>query len=404
MHLLTVLYSRAMAILSRMTMRSISIPSPMIYSGAGSSAALCAAIGRFGYKRVLVVTDSILVELGLVQRVTVELEKCGLAVEIYDGVLPDPDFSQVESGIARCKQAGCDAVLAIGGGSSLDAAKVIATSAGSEQTLSTMEGFFKVSSRGLPLYCIPTTAGTGSEATMVSVITDAARSTKCFIVDPKLVPDAVALDASLMTGLPPDITAATGIDALTHAIESSLATVASEETLKKSLAATAMIFRYLETAVKDGENIEAREAMAVASFYAGSAFTVTNVGYVHGLAHQLGALCHIPHGLANALFLPHVLEFYRDTAAPQMARIAAAADIGSDADSDAERAGKLVQSVIDLSERIDIPKYAEALKPEMVSDIVTRALKESHGLYGYPVPKYMRREECEAIVRKILPA
>lgn len=393
-----------MAVLSHITMKFISVPSPMIYSGAGSATALCAAIGRFSCKRVLVVTDSVLVELGLVGRVTAELEKIGVAVEIYDAILPDPDFSQVEGGITLCQKMRCDAVLAIGGGSSLDAAKVIAVSAGSGQLPRKMQGFFKVAKRGLPLYCIPTTAGTGSEATMVSVITDAANSTKCFIVDPKLVPDAVALDASLMTGLPPAITAATGIDALTHAIESSLATEATEETLKKSLAATAMIFRYLETAVNDGENLEAREAMAVASCYAGAAFTVTNVGYVHGLAHQLGALCHIPHGLANALFLPHVLDFYCDTAAPKMARIAAAADIGSDADSDLERAKKLIEAVRSLEGRIGVPTSSDALKPEMVEELARRALKESHGLYGYPVPKYMRKEECEAIVRKILPA
>ncbi|MFT5888588.1 MAG: alcohol dehydrogenase [Zhongshania sp.] len=404
MHFLIVLYSRVMTVLSRITMKFISVPSPMIYSGAGSAAALCAAIGRFGYKRVLVVTDNMLVELGLVGRVTGELEKCGVAVEIYDAILPDPDFSQVEGGIEHCRHSDCDAVLAIGGGSSLDAAKVIAIAAGSKQLPRKMQGFFKVAKRGLPLYCIPTTAGTGSEATMVSVITDTASSTKCFIVDPKLVPDAVALDASLMTGLPPAITAATGIDALTHAIESSLATEATEETLKKSLAATAMIFRYLENAVKDGENLEAREAMAVASCYAGAAFTITNVGYVHGLAHQLGALCHIPHGLANALFLPHVLDFYCETAAPQMARIAAAAGIGTDADADLARATKLVMAVRDLEERIGVPKSCDALKPEMVEELARRALKESHGLFGYPVPKYMRKAECEAIVRKILPA
>jgi alcohol dehydrogenase len=403
-HFLIVLYSRAMVILSHIIMKFISMPSPMIYSGAGSSAALCAAIGRFGYQRVLVVTDAMLVELGLVGRVVAELEKCGVAVEIYDAILPDPDFSQVEGGIKRCRQSGCDAVLAIGGGSSLDAAKMIAIAAESEQPPRKMQGYFKVAKRGLPLYCIPTTAGTGSEATMVSVITDTVSSTKCFIVDPKLMPDAVALDASLMTGLPPAITAATGIDALTHAIESSLATEATDETLKKSLAATAMIFRYLETAVKDGENLEAREAMVVASCYAGAAFTVTNVGYVHGLAHQLGAMCHIPHGLANALFLPHVLDFYCDTAAPQMARIAAAAGIGADTDSDLARAKKLIAAVKDLEERVGVPKISDALKPEMVEELARRALKESHGLYGYPVPKYMRKAECEAIVRKIVPA
>ena len=159
-----------MAVLSHITMKFISVPSPMIYSGAGSATALCAAIGRFSCKRVLVVTDSVLVELGLVGRVTAELEKIGVAVEIYDAILPDPDFSQVEGGITLCQKMRCDAVLAIGGGSSLDAAKVIAVSAGSGQLPRKMQGFFKVAKRGLPLYCIPTTAGTGSEATMVSVI------------------------------------------------------------------------------------------------------------------------------------------------------------------------------------------------------------------------------------------
>ncbi|WP_372748991.1 iron-containing alcohol dehydrogenase [Litorivivens sp.] len=404
MHFLTVLYSRAMGLLSRIMLKFISLSSPLIYSGAGSYATLCSAIARFGHKKVLVVTDKMLVELGLVGQVVAELEKQGIQTEIYDAVLPDPDFSQVENGIKHCLQHSCDAVLAIGGGSSLDAAKVIAICSGSDQAPRDILGYFSVSSRGFPIYCIPTTAGTGSEATMVSVITDAEARTKCFIVDPKLVPNAVALDPSLMTGLPPAITAATGMDALTHAIESSLSREASDDTQTKALTAVGMIFGNLETAVKDGSNLEAREAMAVASFYAGAAFTITNVGYVHGLAHQLGAICHLPHGLANALFLPHILEFYIDKAAPQMARIAKAAGVGSDSDSDAQRARALVDAVRQLEANIGIPQYADALKPEMVEELVDRALHESHGLYGYPVPKYMRRAECEEIVRRLLPA
>lgn len=403
MHFLTVLYSRLMSLISRLMLKMISLPAPLVYAGSGSSYSLTDAIASFGHQRLLVVTDKMLVELGLVKRITDKLEKHGINIELYDAILPDPDFSQVESGVIYCKQSGCDGVLAIGGGSVLDAAKVIAICAGTDQTPAGIKGYFSVKSRGLPNYAIPTTAGTGSEATMVSVITDPFSETKCFIVDPKLVPDAVALDASLMIGLPPAITAATGIDALTHAIESSLSREASEDTLRKSLSAARIIFNNLETAVNDGANLSAREAMATASYYAGSAFTVTNVGYVHGLAHQLGAICHIPHGLANALFLPHVLEFYCDTAAPQMARIAKFSGIGDASDSDDVLARKLVERVRQLSAAIGLPNHADMLTPDKVDAIVARALKESHGLYGYPVPKYMRREECESIVRKILP-
>lgn len=404
MHLLTVIYSKVMALLSRILMKFITLPAPLVYTGAGSSASLCRAIAGFGHKRVLVVTDKMLVELGLVAEATAELDKLGVHVAIFDAVLPDPDFAQVDAGIDHCRQHQCDAVLAIGGGSSLDAAKIIALCAGTDQSPRDVLGFFKVSNRGLPNYCLPTTAGTGSEATMVSVITDAAASTKCFIVDPKLVPSAVALDPALMTGLPPAITAATGIDALTHAIESALSLEASDETRQKALTAVSMIFTNLETAVKDGANLQARESMAIASYYAGSAFTITNVGYVHGLAHQLGALCHLPHGLANALFLPHILDFYLDRAAPQIAQIAQAAGVGTDSDTDEARALKLVDAVRELKEKIGMPTHAEGLKDDMVDELVDRALKESHGLYGYPVPKYMRRKECEAIVRKLLTA
>ena len=404
MHYLTVLYSRAMTLLSRLILKFISVPSPLVYAGAGSSTALMNGIGNFGHQRVLVVTDKMLVELGLVKQVTESLAEQGIDVVIYDGILPDPDFGQVEEGIARCKQHRCDAVLAIGGGSALDAAKVIAICSGSDQEPTSILGYFNIKSRGLPIYCVPTTAGTGSEATMVSVVTNTQTETKCFIVDPKLVPDAVALDADLMLKLPPAITAATGMDALTHAIESALSREASEDTLRKSYAAARIIFQNLEAAVADGANRTARDAMVLASYYAGSAFTVANVGYVHGMAHQLGALCHLPHGLANALFLPHVLDFYRDGAAPQMARISKAAGIGSPTDSDEILAAKLVERVRELSQAIGIPTHANKLKSDQVTTIAARAMKESHGLYGYPVPKYMRREECEAIVRKIVPA
>jgi alcohol dehydrogenase class IV len=280
---------------------------PVTFVGSDAVSQLCQGIAQTGHKKVLVVTDAVLVKLGIVEKITGRLGEAGIEWCVYDGVLPDPTFDQIDEGLARLRSEKCDAVLAIGGGSAMDASKVIATLVTNDKPVLKLEGLFKVSNPMLPLFVVPTTAGTGSEATIVAVVSDTEAHTKRFFIDHKLLPSMVALDASLMTGLPQPMTAATGMDALTHAIESYISVAATDDTKRYSVAAVRMIFANLPTAYATGNDMSARSAMALASYYAGVAFTRSGVGYVHAVAHQFGAYYGTPHGLANAIVLPHIL-------------------------------------------------------------------------------------------------
>lgn len=258
---------------------------PVTFVGADASRELCQAIAQTGAKKVLVVTDADLVRLGLVARITAALADAGVEASVYDGVEPDPTFDQVGEGYARLVRDGCGAVLAVGGGSPMDAAKVIAAMATNGGDAQKLAGMFRVRKPPLPLYAIPTTAGTGSEVTLAAVVSDSKTHVKSFVVDPKILPAMAALDPSLMTGLPPHITAATGMDALTHAVESYIAKTSTPRTEGWATAAVKMIFENLPKACADGTDLEARKAMALASYYAGLAFTRTSVGYEIGRAH-----------------------------------------------------------------------------------------------------------------------
>jgi alcohol dehydrogenase len=270
---------------------------PMTFIGAGSTAELCRAIAESGTRKVLVVTDAGLVGLGLVAKVTALLEAAGVECAVYDEVQPDPTFAQVEAGLVRLRAEGCEAVLAIGGGSPMDAAKVISAAATNDRPLARLEGLMKVRKAPMPLYALPTTAGTGSEVTLAAVVSDTDTHTKKFFVDPKLIPLMTALDPELMLGLPAPITAATGMDALTHAVESYIAKTSTDQTERYAVAAVRLIFENLPKVYADGSDVEARKAMALASYYAGFAFTRTSVGYVHAIAHHFGAFYGTPHGL-----------------------------------------------------------------------------------------------------------
>jgi alcohol dehydrogenase class IV len=248
---------------------------------------------------------------------------------------------------------------------------------------------------------VPTTAGTGSEVTIAAVVTDTVAQQKTPVVDPKLVPVMAALDASLMLGLPPHVTAATGMDALTHAVESYISSFANDETRRLSGAATQMIFANLPRAYDDGNDIDARQAMAIASTYAGIAFSKASLGYVHAIAHNFGGLYHTPHGLANAIVLPHVLEYSRDAAAPRLAELAVKIGAGTHAEPAQVLAQRFIDKVRELSRHIGIPEKLDALRGGDVSVIAERALAEAQGFY--PVPRYMDKEDCEAVIRKMLP-
>jgi alcohol dehydrogenase class IV len=374
---------------------------PVTFVGAEATGELCEAIARTRSGRLGIVTDEGLVAAGIVERVTAALDAASQPWETFAEVLPDPTFGQVEAGRAKLGAAGCDAILAVGGGSVMDAAKMIAAGATNPGPVQKLEGQLKVRKPPLPLYAIPTTAGTGSEVTLVAVLSDPDSHAKKFFIDPKLLPVMVALDPTLMTGLPPHITAATGLDALTHAVESVLARTATPQTEAYARSALQRIFPDLPRAYAQGDDLAARKSMALASYYAGLAFTRTSVGYVHAIAHTFGAFYGTPHGLANALALPHVLEFSLETAGPRLALMADWIGVAGEGASNREKAEAFIAAVRELEERVQIPAALEALRAEDVPAIAQRAVKEAH--MNYPVPRYMVQAECEGLLQRILP-
>ncbi len=371
---------------------------PVTFTGAEASRELCESIAQMRIERVLVVTDSVLVELGLVQRLTESLEAAGVASVTYPGVLPDPSFTQVEEGLALLDEHACQAVLALGGGSPMDASKVIAAMATNRVPIEKLEGMMKVKKAPLPLFAIPTTSGTGSEVTLAAVISDPASHKKKFFTDPKILPDMVALDPSLTLGLPPAITAATGMDALTHAVESYISKTATETTQGYARISTRLVFDNLERACQDGKNLETRRAMSLASYYGGLAFTRTSVGYVHAIAHTFGSYYKTPHGLANAIALPHVLEFSKPACVRQLAELAEA--VGIEGRDESERAENFIGAIRSLMQKVQIPSALEELRREDIPGIARQALDEAH--LNYPVPRYMLQDECEALLGEIV--
>jgi len=369
-----------------------------VFAGSGSSAQLCEHVVRTGVTKLLVVTDKPLRELGVVDQATAALAGTAVDVAYYDGVLPDPTFDQVAEGAALARSHGSEAVLAIGGGSSMDAAKIIAASATSDMAPADWVGFGKVRHEVLPIYAVPTTSGTGSEATIGAVISDATTHQKGIISGGTLLPLAAALDPDLITGLPPHITAATGMDALTHGIEAYIGSWERGSRSEDSRIAIKLIFDNLATACRDGGDREARSAMAMAAYYAGMAINQVNVGNVHAIAHQLGGKYGIPHGLANSLVLPHVLEFSREETATRLAELAQLIGIGSPGDSIDALSRQFIEAVLALREEVGIAGTTDKLKKEDFADIALDAIKEGA---TYPVPRLLDRESVDRILGRI---
>lgn len=374
---------------------------PQLFTGPGSSLKLCEHIAGTGVKSLLVVTDAMLVKIGLLNPLLDRLRQLGVSPVVYDGVLPNPTIEQIENGLALLKQQKCTAILAIGGGSSIDAAKVIAARATNPYKIVHMSGLLRVAFKLLPMYAVPTTAGTGSEVTIAAVVSDPASTRKFAIMSPRLVPLAAALDGALMTGLPPPITAATGMDALTHAVEAYVSRNRTQKTDLEALEATRLIMQNLPVAVRDGKNVEARQNMALASFKAGVAFTTAGVGYVHAIAHNFGAYYHVPHGLANAIILPRVLEFSLPAVTGRLAQLAAVSGLKQGGESDEQLARAFIQRIKDMNREFGIPTQVDKLREEDIPEITGKALFEAHAFYA--VPRYMDRPECEAFIRQMLP-
>lgn len=374
---------------------------PVVFKGRGSAIVLAEQVAIFGFRKVLIVTDSFLGGSGILDGIKQQLDKDSVAYAIYDGVLPDPSFDQVQAGEALLRTEACEAVIAVGGGSVLDAGKLIALLHTNPGDLGSFDGIQKAKNPGTPLFAVPTTAGTGSEITLAAVITDPVTHRKVPVVDSKLIPGYVALDADIMKGMPKGITAATGMDALTHAVESYLSKASTPATELQAKAAVRLIFLYLARAWHDGDDMEARDAMAIASFYAGAAFGRTSVGYVHGIAHQLGRICHTPHGNANAMVLPEVLAAYGNCVHQRLAELAILVGLGERGEAPSSLTQKFIQAIIDMRIETELPLKPKGLEPSNIPGIVEEALSEAGDLY--PVPRYMTDIEITAIVRGLLP-
>ena len=383
--------------------RAVAIPRPTLFVGAGAALRLCGAIGQFGFKRVMIVTDAVLVKLGLVEPLRLALQEQGIDVAVHDGITPDPTYPVLQAGYEAVRTHRSDAILAIGGGSAIDAAKVIGAMAVTGKSPAQLVGMLKVSKPMLPLFAIPTTAGTGSEVTVAAVVTDPVQHSKAAVIDPKLVPLAAALDAALMKGMPKPITAATGMDALTHAVEAHMNRWPHAETPLHCTSAVRMIFANLARAYADGGDLEAREAMALASFYAGLAFTKAYVGYVHAFSHKVGGMYGVPHGLANAIILPYVLEYIKDAplAEERLAQLAIAIGAGTESEPRAALATRFVERVRELNRTVGIPEKLAALNAGDVTEIARAAMIEAHR--DYPVPKNMSLAEAETLLKHLLP-
>jgi alcohol dehydrogenase class IV len=391
-------------------MKIVPIRIPERITGEGKLAELPQLIKDKGLKKPIIVTDSFLSQVAKAADPIKEgLTALGLEYALFDGAVPNPTIECIEEGLKVYIENGCDSIVALGGGSPMDCAKIIGARAiKPNKTVPKFKGYFKILKKLPPFFAIPTTAGTGSEATVAAVVSDEKTHTKYPVNDPSLVPNYAILDPALTIGLPKPMTSTTGLDALTHAVEAYVGLEGSKLTNKMAIDATKLIFANIKTAYDEGTNIVARENMQVASFYAGIAFTRAFVGYVHAIAHRLGAVYHIPHGLANAIILPYVLDYFGETAHKKLAELADA--VGITGATVADKANAFIAAIRELNAYMDIPTVIEfnnrgtivKLKAEDYDNIIPQALKESHP--WYPVPKLITYAEMKEILVKLTPA
>lgn len=373
---------------------------PKLLKGAGSIKELPALVKKQGVGNVLVVTDKGLMGLHLLDSLFEGLEKEGIKYSVFDGVQPNPTIYNVEDALKIYKENNCEGFIAFGGGSPMDCAKITAARVvRPNKTPSDMRGLLKIRKKLPPFFAVPTTAGTGSETTIAAVISNPDTHEKNAVNDPSLRPAFAVLDPELTVGLPPHITSTTGMDALTHAVEAYIGKSNTKQTEEDAKIATKLVFENIEKAYNDGKDITARENMLVASYHAGLAFTRAYVGYVHAIAHNLGGMYGIPHGLANAVILPYVLDYFGETAYKRLAELADVAGVSGQACGEREKAKNFIAAIRELNKKMGIPDKFEQIKDEDIPLIAERALKEGNPLY--PVPKIMDIEDCKALIKSL---
>ncbi|MDM0460759.1 L-threonine dehydrogenase [Clostridium perfringens] len=358
-------------------------------------------VAELGFKKALIVTDKVLGQIGIVKKVTDVLDNKDIEYAIYDETKPNPTVKNVNDGLALLKEKECDFVISLGGGSAHDCAKGIALLATNGGEIKDYEGVDKSKKPQLPMVGINTTAGTGSEMTLFAIITDEERHIKMALVDKHLTPIIAVNDPMLMLAMPKSLTAATGMDALTHAIEAYVSTAATPITDACAEKAIELISNYLVNAVENGQDVEARDMMAYAEYLAGMAFNNASLGYVHAMAHQLGGFYNLPHGVCNAILLPHVQEYNKATSASRLAKIAKIMGGNIEGLTDEQGADLCIDMIKSLSQTVGIPEGLGVLgvKESDFETLATNALNDACSLTN---PRKGNLKEVIAIFKKAM--
>lgn len=383
------IYCRSVQAVLRAALPVLPYREPQVFHSCGE---LSTVFQKENIRRVLIVTDAGIVRSGIAAQLEAVLDEDDISYTVYDQTRPNPTVVNVEQALSLYRRYRCQALIAIGGGSSMDCAKAVGARLARPGTpLGKLKGTLRIL-RPLPtLIAIPTTAGTGSETTLAAVITDTQAQHKYVMNDFVLIPKYAVLDARLTLSLPPHLTATTGMDALTHAVEAYIGRSTTRQTRQEALEATRLVFANVERAYRNGKDYEARSNMLTAAYRAGIAFSRSYVGYVHAVAHSLGGQYNIPHGLANAVLLPYVLENYGSCIHRKLHDLAVAAGVASPKEEDAGAAAKFIRAIRQLNARMGIPETLEGIRPEDIPVMAAHAEKEANPLY--PVPRLMTREE-----------
>lgn len=402
MNIVKKIYCRVVQNVLKVGMYLIHFPSPELVSGEDSILKVKDILKANNKNRVLVVTDNNLLKLGLLDKMLVSLKEAGIEYAMYNDVVPNPTIDNIEAGLKIYKENNCESIIAFGGGSPMDTAKGIgARVARPRKSIAKMKGLFKVLKKIPLLVAIPTTAGTGSETTVAAIVSNPLTHEKYPVNDTHLVPKYAVLDPNLIIGLPGKITSTTGMDALTHAVEAYIGNSNTKKTKASAIKAVKLIFDNLEETYNNPTNKEARNNMLIGSYYAGVAFTRAYVGYVHAIAHALGGFYGVPHGLANSMLLPVVLEKFGKSCYKKLAELSDVAGLTDVNLSIEEKAKNFIQEIRNMNERMGIPsKLKDTIKEEDIPVIIKRADQEANPLY--PVPKLLDNQDFVDILREIM--
>ena len=375
---------------------------PVLLKGEDSLLKIKDVLNENKKQSVLLVSDAFLSSTDYFQELVEDLEKNNIKVSIFNKVIPNPTIDNIEEGLNIYKENKCDAIIAYGGGSPIDCAKGIAARATNpKRPLPKMKGLLKVKHKSAFLIAIPTTAGTGSEATVAAVISNAKTHEKYAINDPKLIPLYAVLDPKLLVCLPGKVTSTTGMDALTHAVEAYIGGSNTKATRKEAKEAVLLIKNNLLKSYQDPTDLEARNNMQIASYKAGLAFTRAYVGYVHAIAHTLGGMYGVPHGLANAVILPHVLRKFGSSCYTRLAELADYISLTDKDKTKKEKAEAFIDFIDELNAQMNIPnKIENVIQEKDLPIMVKRAIKEANPLY--PVPDLWDEKDFLEIFKEIM--